>query len=135
MDEVLILQALQQGITAAVDASIQFDLPVSYVDVAFTVPDAPWLEVVHIPNNEANGFWGNEKNHMGLLRLVLHWPNDGAGPYRALELLGSICGYFSKDRLLSGVQISDIDAQSGTVRDGDDTLYAASLRYVSFRRA
>lgn len=135
MKEAEILTALQQGVTAAVAASISPALPVSYIGVNFTNPeDGKWLEIVWIPNNRMNDFWGDEKNYQGLLRLVLHWPNTGGGAYPPLQLLASISSYFYKGRNLTGVQIYETPDLSGSpIADGDEMLYPASLRYQSFR--
>ena len=133
MDDGLILKALQQGVTAAVAASTSSTLPVSYVGVDFNTPgDGKWLELVFLPNNVEGDLWGEDKTYRGILRMILHWPNDGAGVYRPLGLIGSIADYFTKDRLLSGVQIYAKDI-TGVIFEGDETLFPASLRYVSYR--
>lgn len=132
--EATIIRALQRGVTAAVAASTSPTLSVKYLDVAHTKPDSgKWLEVVHIPNNRMGDFWGGEQNYQGMLRLVLHWPNDGTGIYVPVTLLASITGYFFKGRVLSGVQVSDIPDYMGAEREGDETLYPASVRYRSYR--
>lgn len=134
MFEADILGSLQGGVIAAVQACSDPDLPVAYVDVAFTKPDdQKWLEVIHIPNNRTGDFFGQEKNYMGLLRLLLHWPNDGAGPYRPLELLASISEYFTNGMLLGAVQITQPGNYSGALREGDEVVYPLELRYVSYR--
>lgn len=129
-----ILKALQQGVTAAVAASTMPALPVSYIGVKFTKPDnGKWLELIFIPNNPEGDQWGEEaKSYRGIFRMVLHWPNDGAGVYRAGAVLASIADYFEVDRLLSGVQISGKDI-TGVIFEGDETLMPVSLRYVSYR--
>lgn len=134
MNEESILRALQAGVIAAVAASIRPILPVAYVDVKFTKPnDKKWLEVVHIPNNRIGDFWGDEKNYRGILRLILHWPNDGGGPYVALGILDSIASYFTTGRLLSDVQIYDKPDFTGTVKNGDEILLPVSIRYQSWK--
>ncbi len=131
-----ILSALQKAVTAAVLASDDADFPVSYVGVDFTPPnDKKYLELVYIPNNAAGDFLGDEKNYQGIMRLVMHWPNDGGGAYAALRLLGSICEYFTKGRLLAGVQVVEPPNLTGAIADGDEMLYPASLRYMSYRSA
>lgn len=133
-DEIEIISVLQKAVTAAVAASDNSALPVSYLDKDFTKPsDQKWLEIVHIPNNRTGSYWGNQKDHRGILRLVLHWPNDGDGIYPPLELLGSITDYFDKNRVLSGVKIYDIPDYTGALREGDETLYPVSIWYMSFR--
>ncbi len=135
-DELEIIASLQQGVTAAVAASGTPSLPVSYLDVGFTEPaDGMWLEIVHIPNNRQGDFWGDQKNHRGMLRLILHWPNNGAGIYSPLTVLGSIAGYFTKGRLLpnNGATVYEVPDFTGAVRNGDETLYPLTLMYMSFR--
>lgn len=134
-DEIEIISTLQQAVTAAVAASADSDFPVSYIDVDFNIPeDRKWLEVIHIPNNRLGDYWGNEKNYRGILRLVLHWPNNGGGIYTPLTLLGSITDYFEKNRQLTGVKISEIANFTGAVREGDEVLYPVSIWYQSFRK-
>ena len=134
MDEVDIIRALQQGVTAAVAASDDATLPVSYLDVAFNVPaDQKYLEIVHVPNNRQGDFWGSAKRYRGILRLVLHWPKNAGGLYSPLTLLGSIGDYFYKGRVLSGVEIYEIPDYTGAVREGGETLYPISIWYQSLR--
>lgn len=135
MSEVQIIQALQQGVTAAVAASSAPSLSVAYIDRTFTVPDdGKWLEVLHIPNNRNTDFWGQQKNHRGLLRLVLHWPKGDFGPYAPLTVLESIGSYFTKGLELDGVQIYSLPDYLGTIKDDDEVLYPASIMYTSYRR-
>jgi hypothetical protein len=130
-----ILRALQAGVTAAVVASTTPTLPVSYVGVNFTVPnDQKWLEVVWLPNNIQGDLDGGAKNHRGILRLLLHWPNDGAGAYRPLAVIESIGGYFTNGLLLSNVQIYSKSDLTGVLQDGDDVIYPLSIRYQSYRK-
>ena len=133
--EEAILRALQGGVTAAVAASTMPALPVSYVGVSFTVPnDQKWLEVVWLPNNIQGDFLGQEKNYRGILRLLLHWPNDGAGAYRPLAVIESIGAYFTNGLLLSNVQIYSKSDLTGVLQDGDDVIYPLSIRYQSYRK-
>lgn len=135
MSEQAILRALQGGVTAAVTASTRPALPVSYVGVGFMVPnDQKWLEVIWLPNNIMGDLWGNEKNHRGILRLLLHWPNDGSGAYAPLALIESIGGYFQKGLLIGGVQCYERADITGVVQDGDDVIYPMSIRYQSYRK-
>ena len=130
-----ILRALQGGVTAAVAASGTPTPPVSYVGVNFIVPnDQKWLEVKWIPNNIKGDLWGDAKNHRGILRLYLHWPNDGAGPYRPLAVIESIGSYFTNGLLLSNVQIYSKSDLTGVLQDGDDVIYPLSIRYQSYRK-
>jgi len=135
MYDMEILEALQ---TATIDAVAQSDspqLPVAYLGRAFTKPnDGKWLEVVFVPNNGTNDFWGNEKNYRGLYRLILHWPKNDSGVYKAGRMLASIVSYFSKDRPLQNVQISGNPDLTGVLTEPSEMLFPASIRYQCFRR-
>lgn len=134
MEESAILRTLQAAVRDAVAQSIQPALPISYVEVKFTKPnDGKWLEIIYIPNNIVGGYWDDGKDYRGLLRLVLHWPTND-GPYRPLDLLGSIGGYFTNGLLLSGVQIYGIANLTGIVQEEGETLYPVSIRYQSYRK-
>lgn len=138
-----IVSALQKGVVAAVAASDQPALPVKYLlvdsdgtdDGGFTVPDdKKYLEVVWLPNNRRNDFRGDEKNHRGILRLVLHWPNQSTGIYAPLELFASITRYFTNGKLLSGVQIYGTPDPTGMIEDGDEVMFPVSIYYMSYRK-
>ena len=141
MVESEILSALQQAVTAAVAASTTPSLPVKYVLVgstggaAFTPPaDQKWLEIVWLPNNRRGDFRGDEKNHQGILRLVLHWPNDGGGAYAPLGVIGSIAGYFTNGRMLQGVQVYGSADPTGFIEQGSEVLVPVSILYQSYRK-
>lgn len=141
MSEPAIIQALQTAVTAAVAASTSPSLPVKYLMVgtaggpAFTPPDdQKWLEIVWLPNNRTGDFLGDEKNHRGILRLVLHWPNGGGGIYEPTLLLQSIGSYFTKGRLLSGVQVYATPDPSGIIEQGTEVLLPVSILYQSYRK-
>ena len=134
MSDSQVLRALQRGVTAAVAASDMPSLPVKYIETDFSAPDdGKWLELIFIPNN-SNDFRGDEVNFRGILRLVLHWPNNGGGPYSPIETIESIVEYFPNGRVLSGVQISAKPTLTNIIPQGDETLYPVSLRYQSYRR-
>ena len=135
MHDQVILETLQKATTEAVAASIAPKLPIKYIGRTFEVPgDQKWLEVVFIPNNRTGAYWNDEKDYRGLFRLILHWKNDDAGAYEPMRVLASVCSWFSKDRLLSGVQISDNPDASGVIENGSENLFPATIRYQSFRR-
>lgn len=141
MSEPAIIQALQTAVTAAVAASTSPTLPVKYLLVGstggptFTPPaDRKWLEIVWLPNNRNGDFLGNEKNHRGILRLVLHWPNDGGGVYAPTLLLDSIGSYFHKGRLLSGVQVYATPDPAGIIEQANEVLFPISILYQSYRK-
>jgi hypothetical protein len=133
-----ILKILQQAVTAAVEASMIPTLPVKFYGRTFDpeekAPDGKYLETVFIPNNPTGGYWGDEKDYMGMYRLILHWPNKDEGVYDPLDVLKSICSYFTKDRFLQIVKISDIPTLSSVQEIGSELLFPASLRYQSFNQ-
>lgn len=134
-NESAILSALQKGVTAAVAQSDNPALPVKYLLKGFTVPqDQKWLEIIWIPNNRSGDFLGAEKNHRGILRLVLHWPNTSGAVYEPIALFASITRYFSKGKLLSGVQIYATADPAGLIEEGDETLFPVAIYYQSFRK-
>jgi hypothetical protein len=134
MHEADIIGVLKRATTAAVLASTVPALPVAYLDLPFNKPnDGKWLEIVWIPNNRTGDFWGDEKNYQGIYRLILHWPKKGDGVYVPLAALGSIADYFSKERVLSGVQIYETPDFTGSVPADGELLYPVSMRYQSYR--
>lgn len=133
-NEATILSALQKGVTAAVAQSDLPSLPIKYLLKGFTVPQTQkWLEIIWIPNNRAGDFLGREKNHRGILRLVLHWPNTDTDVYKPTALLASIVRYFHKGRLLNGVQIYAAADPAGLIEEGDETLFPVVIMYQSYQ--
>lgn len=132
-----ILQALQQKVIEAVAGSIVPTLPIKFVDVAFTIPnDQKWLELIFIPNNASDRMWGNEEVYRGILRLVLHWPNNGAGAYKPLSLISSILSSFSKDEKIGGLlQLLNKPKLMTTVQSGSENWYPATIEYTVFSLA
>lgn len=129
-----ILATLQQAVTAAVAASTAPTTPIKYVDTKGFDPgsDQKYFEIVHIPSNASGDFWGDEKNYYGSIRLLLHWPKNGDGPYVPGAILESVSGYFSKGRLLSGVEISDIPDFTGVIEEDAELIYPVTIRYHSY---
>src|SRR6476660_2008262 len=108
MQDGAILKVLQTAVIAAVAASVLPALPIKVVGRTY-VPenDQKWLEIVWIPNNPTGDFLGDDKNYAGMIRLVLHWPNNDAGAYSPIEVIASVAAYFTKDRHLGAVKISE----------------------------
>ncbi len=135
MDDVEILETLQQAAIVAVGESDMPELSIKFVGITFTPPDDQrYLELVFIPVNRNDDFWGDEKNYQGIFRMVLHWPNDGAGAYPPMNVLRSIAGYFTKDLALPKVQIRAKPDLTGVLEEGAELLLPASIRYQSFRQ-
>lgn len=129
-----ILQSLQTATLAAVAASTTPNLPIKMAGRLFKIPnDQKYLEVIHIPNNVSGEFWGNEKTHRGIFRLVLHWPNDDVGDYPPMNILASVAGYFTKDRVLSNsVKIYEGPDFMGSLEDGATRLFPVRIWYQRF---
>lgn len=132
-----ILQALQQKVIASVSASTMSALPIKFVGVTFDPPDdGKWLEIVFLPNNPTDQYWGEEENYRGSVRLILHWPNDGSGSYTPIDLIASIGRAFTKHQVLVGsVKLTDKAKLNPPVENGVETLYPVTLRYESFSLA
>ena len=95
MIETEIVRLLQQAVTSAVNEK----LPVKYLAVNFKKPsnDKFW-EIVYIPNNISDEFWGSGKTYRGVMRLILHWPQNNKGAYESLEEVKRVAGYFQKGK-------------------------------------
>jgi hypothetical protein len=132
MIEDVILQSLQDAIKEAVAQSSNPDLPVSFVGLTFTVPnDQKYLELVYLPNNGSDRYWGNEKAYQGVFRFVLHWPLGA--PYPPMQLIASIAQYFDKTKNLNdSVQIVYAPDLTPPIREGGEMLYPATMRYQRF---
>jgi hypothetical protein len=136
MTEKAIVEALQKGVIAAVAASVSPSLPVKYIGRNFQKPSTGgWLEVIYIPNNVGNDFWGEGKRHQGLLRLMLHWNMDDKGLYTPLSTLESITSYFVKGRKFTDaaetvmVSINDNPNFLGIIEEAPEMLLTSSIRY------
>lgn len=137
MVEQEILQALQHSVGAAVAASSTPTLPVGYVDVTQPDPnDQKWLELIYIPNNGSDQFWGDEKQYQGIFRMILHWPIDGGGAYGPMQVLQSIAGHYTKSmQLENGVKITSNPDLTGVIAAPPELLFPCTLRYTRFAPA
>jgi len=134
-----VLEALQKAVTAAVAATTFPEVAVKYVGRQFTIPsDDKWLELVYIPNNIIGEFWGTEKTHRGVLRLLLHWPMDDAGAYPPIDALQPILDGFVKGVKYEDlgqnvkVQVTETPNILNVIEDAPEILVAASVRYNFF---
>lgn len=140
MTEKAILEALQKGVIAAVAATSLAATAVKYVGRNFTKPnDGKWLEVIYIPNNVTNEFWGSEKTHQGILRLILHWPMTDKGAYEAVTLIEAIAAYFTKGLKLVDpgstvrINISENPNLMNVMEETPELLLPLSVRYNFFK--
>lgn len=137
MNEKTILEMLQKALSAAVAASLQPTLPIKFMGRTFLIPnDQKYIECIFLPNNVLGSYWGKEQVNRGILRLILHWPVDDAGVYTPMNLLESICNYFSKDRVLqigeTSVKIYENPDLTGMLEAGQELLFPVSVYYRSF---
>lgn len=136
MEDAYIFEQLQTAVIAAVEASDYPTLPIKAMGRNFDPREhEKYLEIRIIPNNRNGDFWGNEKNYQGILRLILHWQNDNMGIYTPVRTIRSICSYFSKDKIINGVQIYENPNLLDILEEGDELLYPVSIRYRSYRPA
>lgn len=138
MNEKNILQALQTATIAAVAASTMPTLAIKPVGRTFDIPNnGRYLEIVHIPNNVQNEFWGNSKTYRGLYRLMLHWVADDAGAYLAMETIASVASYFTKDKTFQNggisVKVYEQPDLTGVIEAPPELLFPVTIRYVSFQ--
>lgn len=134
-----VIQSLQASVIAAVAASSKPTLPVKFINVVNdNVPIPPvdnseWLELIWIANNPSDTTWGDEKVYRGIFRLVLHWPNDGAGSYPAITLMESIKASYHKD-VLMGEKLKLLNQPRLTTINDDakELQLIVSLEYSSF---
>ena len=135
MKERYVLEALQKAVIAAAPGS----LPVKYVGRSLDVPsDDKYLEVVHLPNNVENQYWGDSKTYRGLMRLILHWPIDDAGAYPMMDIAKTVADNFSKGSLFQDlganvtVKISENPNITSIIEQPPEMLLPISIRYIYF---
>lgn len=126
---------LQAAVKAAVAASSRPTIPIQFLGRIMTPPaDQIWLEVLHVPANRADGYWGSERTYRGALRLILHWPNDDKGAYPPSALLDSISGWFTRGRRMGMVKVQQLPDASSPLDLEAETLYPVTIRYDGFER-
>ena len=128
-----ILEAVQDQIKVARDG-IGFDdtsLPIKFATLPFD-PEKhqKYVEVVFIPNNPEDRYWSDGKQvYRGIFRIILHWPNDGAGPFEPMDIIGAIGGYFTKTLLADFVKITSRPKLMPILEQGSELLYPIGIRY------
>ena len=91
MIESKILNLLQKKVTEVVSNTY----PVKYINTNIGNVDKFW-EIVYIPNNIEDEFWSSGKTYRGILRLILHWPQDNKGVYKPMEEVERVANGFEK---------------------------------------
>lgn len=131
-----VIKALQKSFLAALAASDFPDTPVKMLGRTFTPPDdgTPWFEVLVIPNNPDNQFWGDERTYQGLFRVLLHVSNEDEGVYGDIDRLKSVVQYFTKNREVTEgtitVRITTPPNLTSIEPAGHETVFPVSMRYV-----
>ncbi len=138
--EKYILEALQKAVILAVAASTSPTLPVKMVGRNFTKPDSGgWLEVIEMPNNVTDEFWGSSKTYRGVLRLLFMSPMNDVGAYPSLVIAESVAGYFTKGLKLAdpgnnvAVLITDNPDFKGVIEEAPNMMLPISIRYQFFK--
>jgi hypothetical protein len=131
MSDIIVLDEFQQAVKSAVADSIEPDLPIAF-DVPFEGnKEEKYIEIVFIPNNYTP-YWEAKTVYRGSFRLVLHWPINTGGPYPAMELIKSVCDYFTTDLWLERVQLQNEPILQASLANGAEILYPATVRYQYF---
>jgi len=133
MTERYVLEALQK---AVITATSSLSLDVKYLGRVFKTPDdGKWLEIVYIPNNIENEFWGSVKTYRGFMRLILHWPIDDTGVYEALDMVNNVADGFIKGSKFTDsgenvlVKITDNPNISSVLEEPPEILIPLTIRY------
>ena len=134
MIESKILNLLQKKITEIVNSVY----PVKYVNTNIGNIDK-FLEIVYIPNNIENEFWDEGKTYRGILRLILHWPQDNKGIYKPMEEAERVA-----DGLKKGLELFDEENHfkltltdnpdcTSIVEDEGKLLIPLTIKYLCFK--
>ncbi|HRQ13084.1 MAG TPA: phage tail terminator-like protein [Promineifilum sp.] len=132
-----IVKALQTAVGAAVQASIIPAMPIKAIGRTLPNPQPDrYVEIVHVPNNRQNEYWGSERTYQGSLRVIVHWPVNDEGVMPGSRFLDSIAAYFTKGRtLVSGsakVVIYDVPDATGCLEAGGGLLFPLVIPYRCF---
>ena len=129
MDEADVQDKLQARVRAAVQASTLPTLPIAYIGVTFDPPnDTKWLEIIEIANNR-QPFLRRGRLIAGSLRLLLHWPSDGAGAMTPMKLCTSIAAHLPKGSRFEDITITQAPVIGSPVATDRDVLYPMTMRY------
>lgn len=136
MYESAIIEALQTAIIAAVGNSPALKC----INRNFDPPsDGKWWEIVHIPNNVENELWADGKTFQGIMRLILHWPQDDSGAYRAVNEAQRVANQLKKGNVYADannlvvVKIQDHPNLTGSIEQSPSFMLPLTLRYSCFK--
>lgn len=133
-----ILEALQKAVTSAVTATGA--PPVKYVNRNAPSGGKYW-EVVYIPNDIDNEFWDAGKTYRGILRLILHWPQDDKGAYAALDEVDRVAKWFTVGKQMQDggaepkvtVRVTSEPSIASVIEESPELLIPLTIRYECFK--
>lgn len=134
MIESKILNLLQKKVTEVVNNVY----PVKYINTNMKAKDKFW-EIVYIPNNIEDEFWDSGKTYRGIMRLVLHWPQDSKGVYKPMEEVERVANGLEKGLELFDdvnsvkVSITDNPDCTGVIEDEGKLLIPLTIKYLCFK--
>lgn len=134
MIESKIINLLQKKVTEVVNNVY----PVKYINTNMKAKDKFW-EIVYIPNNIEDEFWGSGKTYRGIMRLVLHWPQDNKGIYKPMEEVERVANGFEKgielcdDENQVRVGITDNPDCTNVIEDEGKLLIPLTIKYLCFK--
>jgi hypothetical protein len=136
MIERLVLQALEKGALAAIGTSI----PIKFTGRNISPPtNGKWWEVVYIPNNTQGEFWSEGKTYRGVMRLILHWPQDNQGALPYLTEVDRVSEGFRIGTVLRddsnqvSVKITSEPTVMGVIEEAPQNLIPLTIRYLFFK--
>lgn len=134
MDEAYIIKLLQ----AAIKSFTQ--LPVKYLNTNFQIPsDGKWWEIIYLPNNYEDEFWGGGKTYRGIFRPILHWPQDNGGVYKPLAEVKRVAdGYPKSLKLIDAehdvtVSITDVPDVNNIIEEPPGLLIPLTIKYLCYK--
>ena len=134
MIESKIINLLQKKVTEVVGKVY----PVKYINTNMGKVDKFW-EIIYIPNNIENEFWAEGKTYRGILRLILHWPQDNKGIYKPMEEAERVADGFKKglelfdDTNSVKVTVTDDANCTGAIEDEGKLLIPLTIKYLCFK--
>lgn len=132
-----ISSSLYTAVAAVVTASSIPALPVKYPLRTFVAPnDGKYIEVVQIRNNNDNETWDTGRTYRGILRVILHWPNNDAGAIAPSRFADEIASGFPKGSIYwngaAKVTIQDHPDAGSMIDTPQDCLFPVSIEYQCF---
>lgn len=133
--ERFVLEALQKKVINVVTGTF----PIKYVGRNIETPvDGKWWELVYIPSNVENEVWADGKTYRGILRLILHWPQNNEGVYQALDEVKRVSDGFVKGERMSdplntvSVVVTEHPNMTDIIEQSPELLIPLTVRYSCF---